>query len=114
MPRLPSTPCSTKRGTKPGWREVTSIDQIAPNQLGTLTAPYKLPISKWDTYEIVARSSDNVYDCTKITLNLRREKQMAEWVQEPINQATALCKDAENRTYKWTIENPPFWKSVPR
>jgi hypothetical protein len=91
---------------------VSSIEQISSNQLSSLNGPSIYPITKWDAYEVIATGSSNAEDCRKVTINLERKTQTAVWVEEPINQSRAACKDADTKIYKWTIEDPPFWKAV--
>jgi hypothetical protein len=89
---------------------VYSIEQIGPNLLGSLDGPMSYPIIKWDAYEIIATSGDN--DCRKVTISLERKTETALWVEEPINQTRVACKNSENKIYKYTIEDPPFWKAL--
>jgi hypothetical protein len=91
---------------------VYSIDQIGRNQVGSLWGPTIYVITKWDAYEIIAKLGDDALDCAKATISLERKSKTALWVQEPINQARAFCKNADNRIYKWTIEDPPVWKAM--
>ena len=56
--------------------------------------------------------SGNALDCVRITIRLERMTNTAVWVEEPINQALAACKDLDNKVYKWAIEDPPFWKAL--
>jgi hypothetical protein len=67
---------------------------------------------KWDAYEVIATGSGDFVDCREVTINLERKTQTAVWVEEPINQSRAACKDADTKIYKWTIEDPPFWKAL--
>lgn len=92
--------------------EVSSIGQIGSNQLGSLYPPLIYPIIKWDTNEVVAQGIGDAGDCKRVTISLNRKTETAEWVSEPINQGWAACKDTENKIYKWTIEDPPFWKDL--
>ena len=91
---------------------VSSIEQISSNQLNSLNGPSIYPITKWDAHEVIATGSADAVDCRRVTINLERETQTAVWVEEPINQSRAACKDADTKIYKWTIEDPPFWKSL--
>jgi hypothetical protein len=91
---------------------VSSIEQISSNQLSSLNGPSIYPITKWDAYEVIATGSGDAMDCRKVTINLERKTQTAAWVEEPINQSRAACKDADTKIYKWTIEDPPFWKAL--
>jgi hypothetical protein len=45
-------------------------------------------------------------------LRPQRDLRTAVWVEEPVNQGVAFCKDADMRIYKWTIEDSPVWKAV--
>jgi hypothetical protein len=93
---------------------VYSVDEIGDNQVGYLEIPTFYPIMKWTPDEIVA--SEHVVPlvprCTKITISLERKTEEAVWVEEPINQAIAACKNADTQIRKFTIESPPFWKTM--
>jgi hypothetical protein len=91
---------------------VSSIEQISSDQLSSLNGPSIYPITKWDAYEVIATGSGDAVDCRKVTINLERKTQTAKRVEEPINQSRAACKDADTKIYKWTIEDPPFWKAL--
>jgi hypothetical protein len=88
-----------------------SVAQIGPNQVGRLDSPASYPVTKWDAYEIVATDSEASMNCRKVTISIVRKSQTAVWVEEPINQSSAACKDAETRVLKWTIEEPG-WKAL--
>ena len=92
---------------------VYSVDQIGFNQVGYLEMPIPYPITKWTPDEIIA--SDVVppnLNCTRITISLERKTEEAVWVEEPINQSSAACKNADTQVRKYTIESPPFWKAM--
>ena len=88
-----------------------SVAQIGPNQVGRLDSPASYPVSKWDSYEIVATEPELPMNCRKVTISIVRKSATAVWVEEPINQSSAACKDAETRVLKWTIEDSPGWKA---
>jgi hypothetical protein len=92
--------------------EASSIDQIGSNQLGSLYPPVSYPIIQWDTSEEVAQGVGDLDECTRVTISLEHKTETAVWVVEPINQGRAACKATENKIYKWTIEDPPFWKDL--
>jgi hypothetical protein len=89
-----------------------SIEQIAPNQVGRLHGPIIFPITAWNAFEVIATEDASVLDCRKTTITLERKRQSAVWVEEPINQARAACKNSTTKIYKWTIEDPPAWKAM--
>jgi hypothetical protein len=89
-----------------------SVQQIGPNQIGRLDIPISYPIVKWASDEIVATGSADLASCRKVTISVVRKSETAVWVEEPINQARAACIDADTKLYKWTIEDPPFWKAM--
>jgi hypothetical protein len=95
---------------------VYSVDQIYSNQVGFLETPTFYPITKWTLDEIVASEDvvPLVPKCTRITISIERKTEEAIWVEEPINQASVACKDADTQVHKYTIESPPFWKAVPK
>jgi hypothetical protein len=88
-----------------------SVQQIGPNMIGRLEIPAAYPVVKWAADEIVATGSD-LASCRKVTISVVRKTETAVWVEEPINQARAACIDADTKLYKWTIEDPPFWKAL--
>jgi hypothetical protein len=90
-----------------------SIEQgFGSNQLGRLSSPIIYPITAWNADEVIATEDVSVLHCRKTTITLVRKRQSAVWVEEPINQARAICKDAETKVFKWTIEDPPVWKGM--
>jgi hypothetical protein len=89
-----------------------SIEQIGPNQVGRLESPSIFPVVKWDSYEIVATGAGDAVDCRKVTISIERKSETAVWVEEPINQSSATCKNAETRILKWTIEDSPAWRAL--
>jgi hypothetical protein len=99
-----------EKGRKEGF--FYSIEQIGHNQIGRLDYPGTYPITTWNAYEVIATENVSDWNCGKTTITLQRKRQTAVWVEEPVNQARADCKDAETRIYKWTIEDSPGWKAV--
>jgi hypothetical protein len=91
---------------------VTSVEQIGKNQIGRLEDARIYPIAKWNAQEIVAASEVTAPNCTKVTLTIDRGTEALLWVQEPVNHTSPRCKDADTRTYKWTIEDSPEWKRM--
>ena len=89
---------------------IYSIAQIGPNQLGKLDVPGIFPITKWDNDEIIAVESGDTVACRKATISIERNKETAVWGEDPINQTHPACKYTHTKIYKWTIEDPPFWK----
>jgi hypothetical protein len=80
--------------------------------VGRLDSPESYPVTKWDAHEIVATGSADSMNCRKVTISIVRKSETAVWVEEPINQSSAACKDAETRVLKWTIEDSPGWKAL--
>jgi hypothetical protein len=89
----------------------SSIGQIGHNQIGRLDWPTEYPITTWNPYEVIATGNYAV-NCRKVTISVVRKTETAVWVEEPINQARAECKDANTKLYKWTIEDSRFWNSL--
>ena len=94
---------------------VNSIQGIskAACQLSRLGSPTSYPITKWDNYSIVATDASpyDTFSCTKNTINIDLQSQVAELVQEPINQSSLSCKDFnDTKIYKWTIDDPQWYK----
>ncbi len=89
-----------------------SLDQIGQNQVGRLGWPTTYPVAKWDPYQVVASGAADAVDCRKTTISIVRKSQTVVWVEEPINQSTASCKDADTRLLKWSVEDSPGWKAL--
>jgi hypothetical protein len=89
-----------------------SIEQIGLNQVSRLAEPTSYEITKWDSYEIVATGLVNSVICRKETISIVRKSESAVWVEEPINQSSAVCKNADTRILKFTIEDSPGWKAL--
>ena len=88
--------------------------QIGQNQIGRLDVPSIYPVTRWDAFEIVATERPSPFGCSKTTISIERRSEIVLWVQEPVNQTSTLCKDADTRILKWTIEDSPWWKSFER
>ena len=82
-----------------------SVEQIGSNQVGRLDSPKRYPVTEWNAYEIVATDSDDSMNCRKATISIVRKSGTAVWVEEPINQSRATCKNSDSRVLKWTIED---------
>ena len=80
--------------------------------MGGLSAASNYSITKWSAYEIVAVDPLAEISCVRVTITIERKLESVVWVQEPINQTKANCKNSDTAIRKWTIEDPPFWKRV--
>jgi hypothetical protein len=89
-----------------------SIEQIGSNQVSRLAWPISYPITKWDSYEIVANELVTSMSCRKDTISIIRKSESAVWVEKPVNQSSAVCKNADTRILKWTIEDSLNWKAL--
>jgi hypothetical protein len=89
-----------------------SIEQAGRNQMGRLDYPIIYPITTWNAREVTATEAVSSVHCRKTTISLERKRETAVWVEEPINQTRAICKDAQTKIFKWTIEDPPVWKAM--
>jgi hypothetical protein len=90
---------------------IYSVEQIGQNQIGRLDFPTIYPVTKWDAFEVVASDPD-LLTCRKETISIVRKSQAVVWVQEPVNQSRAACKESDTRLLKWTIEDSLGWKSM--
>jgi hypothetical protein len=90
---------------------ISYVDQIGPNQIGMIESPYSIPISKWNTYEVIAADDG---PCSKTTITISRKTQSVLWVEEPIitHLTEPLCKYADTEIHKFTIEDSPGWKGM--
>ncbi len=86
------------------------VNQIGPNQIGRLDSPLVYPVTKWNPLEIVASGPGDAFNCRKVTISIVRNTEHVVWVEEPINQSSASCKDADTRLLKWSIDDSKFWK----
>ena len=91
---------------------ITQLEQIGPHQVGSLRSPDFYKITKWDAFEIVSVDDFGPTACVKVTVSVERKSKTALWVQEPMNQARAFCKNADTKIYKWTIEDSLFWQRI--
>jgi hypothetical protein len=92
---------------------VTSAQQIGHNQIGSLDAPFSYPIVKWNAYEVIAQDeAASPVLCATQTITIERKQKSFLWVQEPINQTTPFCKNADTKIHKYTIEDSPGWKQM--
>jgi hypothetical protein len=89
-----------------------AMRQIGPNQVGRVESPLIYPVITWTEDEVVASGDADAFHCRKLTISIVRRSEVALWVEEPINQASATCKDADTRLLKWTIEDSPGWKKL--
>lgn len=97
------------RDQKQCW--LTYIEQIGPNQIGRMDAPYAYEIKQWSTREIVA-GDEGTFGCFKTTITINRDLKELLWVQEPVNQTQSLCKDADTSIRKYTIEDFPRQRAL--
>jgi hypothetical protein len=93
--------------------QITGISTNAC-QLSRLDAPLSIPITTWNDSVIIATTYNPIdnWSCSKITINIDRKSQTAEWIQESINQSQPFCKDSDTKTYKWMIEDPAWAKEM--
>jgi hypothetical protein len=82
------------------------VDQIGENQIGEVGPPDFLDIKSWNDFEVVA-SEDNL--CARTTINVDRHREYVELVQQPINQSTLACEKADEKTYKWHLDESLYW-----
>lgn len=90
---------------------LTSVDQIGPNHIGRMDAPYSYEITKWTPYEVVA-GADGTFGCFKTTITIERKTKEVLWVEEPVNQAQPQCKNADTNIRKYSVEDSPGWKKI--
>jgi hypothetical protein len=88
-----------------------SVDQLSPRQVGSMGPPLELAVTNWSA-SVVTAVGPSEGTCARLTINIDRRAEGVEWVQEPINQSQLFCKNASTKTYKWSIENPPFWQRM--
>jgi len=87
-----------------------SVEQIGPNQIGSLQLPISYPSLRWNEREIVAAGSADAFNCSKLTITIVRSSGTTVWVTEPINQSRPECLKANTTIKKWTLEDSPAWK----
>jgi hypothetical protein len=95
---------------------VVSIEQIGPNQMGSLDYVGNYSITKWDAHEVVAvdplPSETFDWHCQRTTITIARQTKNAVWVREPINQTKTGCAKSDTAIRKWTIEDSPGWRRL--
>jgi hypothetical protein len=109
----PNNTCAITCYKDRGTCFINQVWQIGPNQVGRLETPMEYPITKWNSYEIVATEPDSPVQCVKTTITIVRKSETVLWVQEPVNQTEVTCKDSDTALYKWTIEEPEWTKRHP-
>jgi hypothetical protein len=77
-----------------------SVNAIGGVKIGRMDAPYAYGIA-----EVV----ESQFSWLQTTITIERSTKQVPWVEEPVNQTLPLCKDAENKIRKYTIENSPGW-----
>jgi len=91
----------------------TSIEQIGPNQMGSMASPVAFQVRKWDAYQVIAGDDGlNNMMCGKVTITIDRKLHSLLWVEEPINQATQFCQHASTVVTKFTLEDSPGWRKL--
>jgi hypothetical protein len=88
-----------------------SVEQIGPVHIGRLGAPDFYGIKTWNANEVIA-VENNFNNCRRTTINIVRKSKDLVWVEEPINQSKADCKDSSTSITKWTIEDSPYWRKA--
>lgn len=90
---------------------VTSIDQVGPNELGSLAFPHSYPIESWTGSRIVARQQikDPGWECLRIVIVIDRTNFHVQWTEEPVDPANARCELVGDETRRFTIEDSPAW-----
>jgi hypothetical protein len=91
---------------------VASVQAIGDNHIGRMDNPYLIPIIKWNDYEVVAQEEMPMSGCIRVTFTMSRKQQTALWIEEPVNQTTAMCAKSDGTYRKYTIEDPPWWKEM--
>jgi hypothetical protein len=101
---------------------VFRVEQIGNNQIGDLDPTIVFKITEWQPSLIVAINDDDPIrgypaDRIKSTLNIQGTSMTTvttEWIEEPVNPTLPICKNTPNVIRKWSVEAPPFWKSLRR
>lgn len=94
-----------------GICETQDVKMIGPNQLGSINTD-RYRITKWSPDLVVAESASQSPECVTITLNIRRKKQIVEYVRSPKTPMpdNEPCEMVEKRTIIWTVGDPPSRK----
>jgi hypothetical protein len=89
---------------------VASVEQIGPDQVGSIDGPTTYPVKRWTDADEVVAEDDSL--CARITITLDRRTQSVLWVETPINQTTIACKNADNNIRKATLEASLYWRKT--
>jgi len=90
---------------------ISLSDQIGPNLIGRVDAPYAYEITKWTPYEVIA-GADGTLGCVKTTITIERKTKDVLWVDEPVNQTQQQCKDADTKIRRYSVEGSLGWKKM--
>jgi hypothetical protein len=91
---------------------VAYVQQIGREQIGRMQNPADYPIVKWNDNEVVAREEPSLSGCYRVTMTIDRKLKTLLWLEEPINQTKANCRDSDTNIQKYTIEDSPQWKKI--
>jgi hypothetical protein len=91
---------------------IATVEQIGPNQIGRMDAPYFYPIIKVDLKEIVAQEEASPFACRRTTISIARKEQRVAWVEEPVNQTKPECSKEIGKVRRFTIDDSPAWKRM--
>lgn len=90
---------------------VQSIEQIGENQVSSIDYPTFYSISKWDNDTIISSILDEV-NCRKATITILTKLEKIFHVGEFVETNNNQCKNADRKSYKWTLEDSLFWQKT--
>jgi hypothetical protein len=90
---------------------VSTIEQIGGNQMGRIDMPDFFSVKQWNNDVIVAGGPYDLLHCRWLTITIARTSETALWANEPTNESSHDCQQADKKSYKWSIEDPPSRKA---
>jgi hypothetical protein len=85
---------------------ISSIEQIGPQQIGSLTPSTEMKITKWDNKTVSADFIDTGAPCLHLSITLHIQEQAAEYVFDPINSDREHCKRQKQHRMVWHMTDP--------
>lgn len=92
-----------------GSCDVITYESIGHNHVGTPTRE-EWKILRWEPSLVVVDSDPAPDACSRVTLNLLRDSEEAQYVRHPMNVTAPNCDSIEMKVFRWHIDDPPYWR----
>jgi hypothetical protein len=106
---LPDNHYSIKCFKRLGSCDVITYDGVGHNHVGQANHE-EWKIVKWEPDLVVVDSDPAPDACSRVTLNLLRRSEEAQYIRHPMNETGSNCDTVEMRTFRWRIDDPPYWR----